>query len=271
MAIRHNHSTMALSNTTIILLSSALLIVCLCSQSITGLRPRPDDEKQQRPPIYVIHDEQRQKSSSSSEPTSWNNQRLTISRNSQQSQTRHAKQLYSSNSDEPVPYYHSYKYMGLGIGEGSWADKYYQPLQRSHYLASELPYLAAPGPQQQDIDHAALIASKTRQAAEAAPTTKQVRAETKGSGSRKSTSPASKRNHFQPSAGAHSPSLGFDRTDTGLATGASHNGTRNRAAGGAARKNLVCYYGTWAVYRPDAGKYPVENIDPFLCTHIIYG
>lgn len=37
------------------------------------------------------------------------------------------------------------------------------------------------------------------------------------------------------------------------------------------RKNLICYYGTWAVYRPDAGKYPVENIDPFLCTHIIYG
>lgn len=36
-------------------------------------------------------------------------------------------------------------------------------------------------------------------------------------------------------------------------------------------KKLVCYYGTWAVYRPDAGKYPVENIDPHLCTHVIYG
>lgn len=37
------------------------------------------------------------------------------------------------------------------------------------------------------------------------------------------------------------------------------------------RKNLVCYYGTWAVYRPDGGKFAVENIDPFLCTHVIYG
>lgn len=37
------------------------------------------------------------------------------------------------------------------------------------------------------------------------------------------------------------------------------------------RKNLICYYGTWAVYRPDAGKFAVENIDPFLCTHVIYG
>lgn len=37
------------------------------------------------------------------------------------------------------------------------------------------------------------------------------------------------------------------------------------------KKNLVCYYGSWAVYRPDSGKFPVENIDPFLCTHVIYG
>ena len=34
---------------------------------------------------------------------------------------------------------------------------------------------------------------------------------------------------------------------------------------------MVCYYGTWAVYRPGNGKFDVENIDPFLCTHIIYG
>lgn len=33
---------------------------------------------------------------------------------------------------------------------------------------------------------------------------------------------------------------------------------------------MICYYGTWAVYRPGNGKYPVENIDPFLCTHVIY-
>ena len=28
---------------------------------------------------------------------------------------------------------------------------------------------------------------------------------------------------------------------------------------------LVCYYGSWAVYRPGNGKFPVEEIDPFLC------
>lgn len=35
-------------------------------------------------------------------------------------------------------------------------------------------------------------------------------------------------------------------------------------------KKMVCYYGTWAVYRPGDGRFPVENIDPFICTHIIY-
>uniref|UniRef100_T1JFT1 Ribosome assembly protein 1 n=1 Tax=Strigamia maritima TaxID=126957 RepID=T1JFT1_STRMM len=36
-------------------------------------------------------------------------------------------------------------------------------------------------------------------------------------------------------------------------------------------KKVVCYYGSWAVYRPGAGKFPVEAIDPFVCTHLIYG
>lgn len=35
-------------------------------------------------------------------------------------------------------------------------------------------------------------------------------------------------------------------------------------------KKMVCYYGSWAVYRPGNGKFDIENIDPFLCTHIIY-
>jgi chitinase len=34
---------------------------------------------------------------------------------------------------------------------------------------------------------------------------------------------------------------------------------------------VVCYYGSWAVYRPDDGKYPVEEVDPKICTHLIYG
>ncbi|KAG8229433.1 hypothetical protein J437_LFUL000955 [Ladona fulva] len=37
------------------------------------------------------------------------------------------------------------------------------------------------------------------------------------------------------------------------------------------KKVVVCYYGSWAVYRPGAGSFDVEDIDPFLCTHIIYG
>ena len=34
---------------------------------------------------------------------------------------------------------------------------------------------------------------------------------------------------------------------------------------------MVCYYGSWAAYRPANGRFDVENIDPFLCTHLIFG
>jgi len=32
----------------------------------------------------------------------------------------------------------------------------------------------------------------------------------------------------------------------------------------------TCYFGSWATYRWSTGKFDVENIDPFLCTHHIY-
>ena len=35
-------------------------------------------------------------------------------------------------------------------------------------------------------------------------------------------------------------------------------------------KVVVCYVAGWAWYRPGNGQFLVENIDPMLCTHIIY-
>ncbi|KAK3932974.1 Acidic mammalian chitinase, partial [Frankliniella fusca] len=44
--------------------------------------------------------------------------------------------------------------------------------------------------------------------------------------------------------------------------------------GGAVKDNdgrvLVCYVGTWAYYRPGNGKFTPEDIDPDLCTHLVY-
>ncbi|CAD6997734.1 unnamed protein product [Ceratitis capitata] len=36
------------------------------------------------------------------------------------------------------------------------------------------------------------------------------------------------------------------------------------------KEYVVCYQGTWATYRQSNGKYDVNNIDPFLCTHLVY-
>ncbi|XP_018377441.1 PREDICTED: probable chitinase 2, partial [Trachymyrmex cornetzi] len=34
---------------------------------------------------------------------------------------------------------------------------------------------------------------------------------------------------------------------------------------------IVCYFGSWAVYRPSGGKFDISLIHPNLCTHLIYG
>uniref|UniRef100_A0A8C2WU04 chitinase n=1 Tax=Cyclopterus lumpus TaxID=8103 RepID=A0A8C2WU04_CYCLU len=33
---------------------------------------------------------------------------------------------------------------------------------------------------------------------------------------------------------------------------------------------MVCYFTNWSQYRPGTGKYTPQNVDPFLCTHLIY-
>ncbi|XP_045782773.1 probable chitinase 2 [Maniola jurtina] len=35
-------------------------------------------------------------------------------------------------------------------------------------------------------------------------------------------------------------------------------------------KVVVCYVATWAVYRPGPGKYDLSDIEPSLCTHLVY-
>lgn len=35
-------------------------------------------------------------------------------------------------------------------------------------------------------------------------------------------------------------------------------------------EKVVCYWGTWAVYRQGHGKFEVTDINPTLCTHFIY-
>ena len=34
---------------------------------------------------------------------------------------------------------------------------------------------------------------------------------------------------------------------------------------------VICYFTNWAWYRPEGGRYLPEDIDPDLCTHILYG
>ncbi|XP_041971421.1 chitinase-3-like protein 1 [Aricia agestis] len=38
----------------------------------------------------------------------------------------------------------------------------------------------------------------------------------------------------------------------------------------ASEKKVVCYHGTWATYRSGLGQFDVTDIDPHLCTHVIY-
>jgi len=49
------------------------------------------------------------------------------------------------------------------------------------------------------------------------------------------------------------------------------NVSANKAATvGGHSKKVVCYWGTWANYRPKEGKFTPESVDGTLCTHLIY-
>ncbi|EFN75798.1 Acidic mammalian chitinase [Harpegnathos saltator] len=37
-----------------------------------------------------------------------------------------------------------------------------------------------------------------------------------------------------------------------------------------AERRIVCYYTNWSVYRPGTAKFSPQNINPYLCTHLIY-
>ncbi|XP_022662425.1 chitinase-3-like protein 1 [Varroa destructor] len=58
---------------------------------------------------------------------------------------------------------------------------------------------------------------------------------------------------------------------TALLAGATANPVQKTVYTDSHDYKVVCYYGSWAVYRPGDGKFPVEEIDPFVCTHLIYG
>ena len=54
--------------------------------------------------------------------------------------------------------------------------------------------------------------------------------------------------------------------------GGGSDGSMNDGRGSSSSRSykIVCYYTNWAQYRPKPGSFFPENIDPKLCTHIIF-
>jgi len=55
-----------------------------------------------------------------------------------------------------------------------------------------------------------------------------------------------------------------------LALWAGTVSANKKATVGGHSKKVVCYWGTWANYRPKEGKFTPESVDGSLCTHLIY-
>lgn len=199
------------------LLAAAYFILSILLSAASSYKATESQQRSFRrePPIYKIQ-------TSYTDRNKWNNHQLEV---------REPAPRYT---DEPVPYFHSYKLMGRPLGD----------------------------------DHMDVMQASAR-----GRPRNRARAGTKG-GSSKGGAPSRWPPARQPGE-AQSPIWPSESSSESHSEPSLNSSLVNvqRRVGGAqaSKKNLVCYYGTWAVYRPDAGKYPVENIDPFLCTHIIYG
>ncbi|XP_075677589.1 uncharacterized protein LOC113794366 isoform X2 [Dermatophagoides pteronyssinus] len=49
-----------------------------------------------------------------------------------------------------------------------------------------------------------------------------------------------------------------------------HNITKRSSNDQQENVKLICYYSNWAIYRPGVARFTPQNINPFLCTHLIY-
>lgn len=259
---------MALLKFPISIISTTIVALALAAAPTSqhaSLALRP----QNQPPVFVIQPESYIKNLGHSQvpdkhhiARQWDNQKL-IQRQDNREETRPtigsartAKQLFYS--DEPMPFYHTYKYMGYGAVPMS----NYQPLRSYSSQQDAAWYSRRVGLEQPDDD--SIGAENLDQES---PLAMRQSAGTKGSTGKGSSSKGvgSPRRTFRPPVAGQPPISRGPPVEVPDSQKPINRANHNN------RKNLVCYYGTWAVYRPDAGKYPVENIDPFLCTHVIYG
>ena len=80
-----------------------------------------------------------------------------------------------------------------------------------------------------------------------------------------------------PSRGSSSSSRGSSSSSRGSSSSSSRGSSSSSnslssfsSSTSGSKKKLVCYYTNWSQYRPKIGKFLPEDIDPFLCTHVIF-
>ncbi len=90
-----------------------------------------------------------------------------------------------------------------------------------------------------------------------------------------SDEPVDDHSRFVPSRGGGIPSRGGAAAASSGSSSSSSSSRRNSLAPKLSAPNddgykVVCYYTNWSQYRPKIGKFLPENIDPHLCTHVIF-